>query len=141
MMALLLTTLASLAGITLLVITNRWLLGDNATRISTLDQATHALQQDLLSFAAGDGVLSADQRSAVVVAQDGASAGLVLAMGRGLVTRRLTPQSGWRVETHAAGLTLHFDDITLPQAAIALPLDVAAIWAAKLQGLARHAAA
>ncbi|GJL97016.1 MAG: hypothetical protein DHS20C06_08330 [Hyphobacterium sp.] len=127
--------LVSAAAISALIALNAWIGGWTPSRIETLDAAIDQIRQDSLSFAAGDGQLSRDQRAALVCEAGSDRIGLVLAQGDILLTRIFHPDDIARVVPDGATLAIRFRDFTLPNASIAFDDEaIAAQWQARLTG-------
>jgi hypothetical protein len=127
--------LVSAVAISALVALNAWIGGWTPSRIETLDAAIDQLRQDALSFTAGEGQLSVDQRAALVCEAGSERVGLVLAQGDILLSRIFDPKDVARVVSDGSTLAIRFRDFTLPNASIAFDDEaMAALWQARLTG-------
>jgi hypothetical protein len=134
-MSSLIIILVSAVAIAALVALNAWMGGWTPSRIETLDAAIAKLRQDSLSFSAGDGQLSSDQRAALICEAGSDRIGLVLAQGDILLTRIFHPVDIARVVSDGPTLAIRFRDFTLPNASIAFDDEaMAALWQSRLTG-------
>jgi hypothetical protein len=121
----LLYLLGSLAGVAALVGFCVLLFGRATARIDAL-AAEDALRADIPGFRAGAVTLSADAQAALVEdAHDGA-AYLVIARGRGLVTRKLSRGFLRNTKRDGASLDLRLSDFTFPKARLVFDEEAAA---------------
>ncbi len=131
-----LVLIASPIAIAALVALNALIGGWRRATLASLQDAERALREDLLTFEAGEGIVSADGRAALVVDRSREAAiGLVVTQGDRLVTRLLTP--GPEVVARLRGdreLLLRMRDFTFPGARLILPdEETARRWADKVR--------
>lgn len=128
---------ASPIAIAALVAVNALMGGWRRARVATLEEAAAALQADFLTFDAGEGVVSADERAALVVDCSRDAIGLVTARGDRLVTRLLTRGGAFEVVTaEPDALVVRLNDFTFPRARLILSdPDTAQRWADALNRL------
>src|SRR6201996_9803804 len=136
MIAQLLYLVASLAGVAALVGFCVLLFGRDTARIDA-QAAEDALRTDIPGFRAGAVALSADESAALVEdAHDGA-AYLVIARGRGLVTRKLARGFLRNAKRNGASLDLRLSDFTFPKARLVFGEEAAALeWETRFARLA-----
>ncbi len=132
----LLYLLGSLAGVAALVGFCALLFGRDTARVDA-PAAEAALRADIPGFRAGAVALSADGEAALVEdAHDGASY-LVIARGRGLVTRKLSRGFVRDARRDGAALNLRLSDFTFPKARLVFAQEAAALeWESRFARLA-----
>ncbi len=127
---------ASFLGVAALVGFCALLFGRDTARIDAR-AAEDALRADVPGFRAGAMALSADAQAALVEdAQDGATY-LVVARGRGLVTRKLSRDVIRKTKRDGAALDLRLSDFTFPKARVVFAQEEAALeWETRFARLA-----
>lgn len=122
----LLYLLASLAGVAAMVGLCAFLFGREVTKIDA-GSAEAALRADIPGFRAGKVALAADGHGALVEdTRDGAT-WLVIARGRGLVTRKLSRGVVRETKRDGAALDLMLTDFTFPKARLVFGEEAAAL--------------
>lgn len=136
MTAQLLYLLASLAGVAALVGFCVLLFGRDTARLDS-QAAETVLRADIPGFRLGAVALSSDGQAALVEdAQDGATY-LVVARGRGLVTRKLSRGFLRNAKREGASLDLRLSDFTFPKARLVFAQEAAALeWETRFARLA-----
>jgi hypothetical protein len=126
----------SLAGVAALVGFCVLLFGRETARIDA-KAAEDVLRADIPGFRAGAVALAADAQAALVEdAHDGA-AYLVIARGRGLVTRKLSRGFLRNAKRDGAALNLRLYDFTFPKARLVFAQEAAALeWESRFARLA-----
>jgi hypothetical protein len=127
---------ASLAGVAALVGFCVLLFGRDTARVDARG-AEDVLRADIPGFRAGAVTLSADGAAALVEdAHDGATY-LVIARGRGLVTRKLSAGFVRNARRDGAALDLRLYDFTFPKARLVFAQEAAALeWETRFARLA-----
>lgn len=121
-----------------LIALNRFIGGWSDVRFEDVSLPALRLEEDVIGFRAGEGVIANDGLAALVMEQGGARLGLVLARGDRCVTRAIRPGEIARLEADGPRFHIHFNDFTLPR--VALDLDEAAAdgWGARMRGFVRQ---
>lgn len=129
--------LGSLAGVAAMVALCAFLFGRDTAKFDA-KAAEDALRADVPGFHLGSVALSADGHGALVEdAHDGA-AYLVIARGRGLVTRRLSRGFLRNAKRDGTALDLSLTDFTFPKARLVFGEEAAALeWETRFARLAR----
>lgn len=96
------------------------------------------LQEDVVGFRAGEGVVSADGLAALVMEQGEARLGLVLARANRCVTRVLRPGEIARLDADGTRFHVHFNDFTLPRVTIDLDDSAAQGWGERMRRFVRQ---
>jgi hypothetical protein len=132
----LLYLLGSLAGVAAMVALCALLFGRDVARIDA-QTAEDVLRADIPGFRAGAVALSVDAGAALVEdAHDGA-AYLVIARGRGLVTRKLSRGFLRNAKRDGVALDLRLSDFTFPKARLVFAQEAAALeWETRFARLA-----
>lgn len=129
--------LGSGLAIAALIALNVWLGGWKPATIGSLEVAIARLQDDHIVFTAGEGILSADGLSALVLDTQSPRVGVVAARGAGFVTRLAGRAAFRKIEARDDGsLVLAFHNDTIrPVTVMAGDVQTAHEWAERLQGL------
>ena len=136
MTAQLLYLAASLAGVAALVGFCALLFGRDTAKVSA-QSAEEALRADLPGFRAGAVALSADAGAALVEDAHNGATYLVIARGRGLVTRKLSRGFLRNAKRDGAALDLRLSDFTFPKARLVFAQEAAALeWETRFARLA-----
>mgnify|MGYP003118545999 CR=1 FL=1 len=126
--------LGSLAG---MVAVNVWLGLNEPAEIESLEAAVDRIDTDSVGFAAGEGVLAADHKAALVEEAGSERLALVVARNDSHVIRYLTPGAvrGARMGENAT-VTLRLNDFTFPATDLAFADgSEARHWADRLNAL------
>lgn len=127
----------SVVFIAAMVMLNAWLGLSEPAHLASLDDAVRRLDDDSIGFAAGEGVVAPDGRSALVEAGEGGRIGLIIARGSDFVIRYLDPGAVRRVAvSDAGGIVVALNDFAFAPARLDLgSAETARHWAGKLQAL------
>lgn len=138
-MTTLLITLGSLAAILALFGINIWLTGLKPELLESVDAAAERLENDIVGFEAGEGVVSADGRAALVEDRSSGRIGLTVVRGADAVTRVLSAPEIRAVDVDGSGnLSLRLSDFTLGRVSLMLSgEEEARDWARRIGEIGR----
>lgn len=121
-----------------LIVLNRLIGGWQDVRFEDPSLPSRRLEEDVVGFHAGEGVVSADGLAALVMERGEARLGLVLARANRCVTRVVRPGEIARLDADGARFHIHFNDFTLPRVTIDLDDDAAQGWGDRMRRFMRQ---
>ncbi|MFC4725336.1 hypothetical protein AB6B38_09340 [Glycocaulis abyssi] len=140
-LALLIVLAASALAVGGLIALNRFIGGWSDIRFEDVSLPAQRLEEDVIGFRSGDGVIASNGLAALVMEQDEARLGLVLARGDRCVTRALRPGEIARLEGDGPRFHIHFNDFTLPRVTLDLDESAAEGWETIMRRFVKDAAA
>ncbi|KPP81504.1 MAG: hypothetical protein HLUCCA04_06825 [Oceanicaulis sp. HLUCCA04] len=123
-----------------MILFNRLIGGWQDIRFDGPGLASRRLEEDVVGFRSGEGVVSSDGLAALVMEQGGARLGLALARANRCVTRVIRPGEIARLEAEGGRFHIHFNDFTLPRVTIDLDDAAAPGWGERMRRFAADAA-
>ncbi|GGG91596.1 hypothetical protein GCM10007420_03630 [Glycocaulis albus] len=124
-----------------LIVLNRLIGGWQDIRFDDTALPSQRLEEDVVGFRAGEGVVSASGLAALVMEQGEERLGLVLARANRCVTRVIRPGEIDRLEADGPRFHIHFNDFTLPRVTIDLDDASAQGWGERLRRFVRQSEA
>ncbi|AZU05063.1 hypothetical protein X907_2551 [Glycocaulis alkaliphilus] len=121
-----------------LIVFNRLIGGWQDVRFEDASLPSQRLEEDVVGFRAGEGVIAADGLAALVMEEGEARLGLVLARSSRCVTRVVRPGEIARLEADGARFHIHFNDFTLPRVTIDLDDASAQGWGERMRRFVRQ---
>lgn len=137
-LAILIVLGVSALAIGALIVLNRLIGGWQDIRFEDPALASQRLEEDVVGFRAGEGVVAADGLAALVMEQGEERLGLVLARANRCVTRVMRPGEIARLDADGARFHIHFNDFTLPRVTIDLDDSAAQGWGERMRRFVRQ---
>jgi len=135
-MTLVLFLLGSILGVAAMVAMNAGLKISKTSQIDTLEQAGDLLDIDSIGFETGPGVLSKDNKSALVEESGSERIALLSARGDGVVIRYLVPGLVKTARMDGSELDIKLNDFTYSPVTMSFAdNETARLWADKLNKL------
>ncbi len=140
-LTLLIVLAVSALAVGALIVLNRFIGGWQDVEFTDTALPAQRLEEDVTGFEAGEGVLSADRKAALVMEKGEERLGLVIARGDRCVTRAIRPGEIARLDVDGTCFHIHFNDFTLPRVTLDLDENAAEGWEKIMRRFVKHAAA
>lgn len=137
-LAILIVLGVSALAVSALILLNRLMGGWQDIRFDDPVLPSQRLEEDVVGFRPGEGVVAANGLAALVMELGEERLGLVLARANRCVTRVLRPGEIARLEADGGSFHIHFNDFTLPRVTIDLDDAAARGWGERLRRFARQ---
>ncbi|WP_429910592.1 hypothetical protein [Glycocaulis sp.] len=121
-----------------LIVLNRFIGGWQDIRFEDTGLPSQRLEEDVVGFRPGEGVIAANGLAALVMEEGEARLGLVLARANRCVTRVMRPGEIARLEADGARFHIHFNDFTLPRVTVDLDDASAQGWGERMRRFVRQ---
>jgi len=119
-----------------MILLNRLIGGWQDIRFDGPGLASQRLEEDVVGFRAGEGVVSTDGLAALVMEEGEARLGLALARANRCVTRVIRPGDIARLDGEGSRFHIHFNDFTLPRVTVDLDDAAAQGWGERMRRFA-----